>query len=262
VNAAIVTGAGGGGCGRAIARRLARDRAAVVVSDVDEAGGLETVRLIQQDGGHASFVRADVRDEAQVSALVDAAAAAGELRILVNNASAPHPTADGIAGWTNAIATDFLGAMHATRFAIDAMRRAGGGSIVNITSISALWQGRTTPGGFNGYDVAKMALVRLTTVMAPDLAKDGIRINCLAPGWIATDGPRQYWESLTPEERAARGVPATLLAPDQVADIVARIASDRALNGRIVVWWSEDRPRLVRWGDRGYAGYDPYGGSA
>ncbi|HYM22034.1 MAG TPA: SDR family NAD(P)-dependent oxidoreductase [Vicinamibacterales bacterium] len=258
MNAAIVTGAGGGGCGRSIARRLARDGATVVVSDVHEPGGVETVRLIREDGGRASFVPADVRDEAQLSGLVDAAARLGDLQILVNNASAPQPTADGIAGWTNVIATDFLGAMHATRYAVEAMRRAGGGSIVNITSISALWQGRTTPGGFNGYDVAKMALIRMTTVLAPDLAKDGIRINCLAPGWIATDGPRQYWESLSPEERKARGVPATLLAPEQVADIVARIASDRALNGRIVVWWSEDRPRLVRWGDRGYAGFDSY----
>jgi NAD(P)-dependent dehydrogenase (short-subunit alcohol dehydrogenase family) len=172
--------------------------------------------------------------------------------VLINDASAPHQTEDGIAGWMNSIATDFLGALSATRHAIEAMRRTGGGSIVNVASISALWHGRTTPGGFPGYDVAKAALIRMATVLAPALEAENIRVNVLAPGWIATDGPRQYWESLTPAERASRGVPATLLSTDQIAEAVFRLASDPTLNGRLVIWWSEDEPRLVRWGDRGY----------
>ena len=257
--AAIVTGAGGTGCGRAIALRLARDGRPIVVSDTNEAGGLETVRLIESAGGRAIYCRTDVRDEAQVRSLIDSAATAFDgLSILVNNASAPHPTAEGIAGWSQSIETDFLGALHATRYAIDAMRATGGGAIVNLTSISALWHGRTTPGGFPGYDVAKAALIRLTTALAPVVEKDGIRINCLAPGWIATDGPRQYWESLTPDERLARGVPSTLLTPDQIADVVVRLATDRTLNGRMVAWWSEDSPRLVRWGDRGYREFEEF----
>jgi hypothetical protein len=74
----------------------------------------------------------------------------------------------------------------------------------------------------------------------------------LAPGWIATDGPTQYWESLTPAQRAERGVPSKLLSTKEIADIVVRLATDRSLNGRVVVWWSEDSPRLIEWGDRGY----------
>ena len=77
-------------------------------------------------------------------------------------------------------------------------------------------------------------------------------MNCLAPGWIASDGPRQYWESLTPAQRAERGVPSKLLLTEEIAEMVLRLATDRSLNGRIVMWWSEDPPRLIQWGDRGY----------
>ena len=250
---AVFTGSGGTGCGRAIARRFARDGLAVVVSDVNDAGGDEAVRLIESDGGRAAFCRADIRDEAQARQLVAFATTTfGGLDVLVNNASAPHPPVDGIPGWFESLQTDLFGTLYATRYAIDAMRASGGGSIVNISSISALWHGRTTPGGFPGYDVAKAAMIRMTTGLAQALEADGIRANCLAPGWIDSDGPRQYWESLAPDERAKRGVPSRLLKTTEIADIVARIANDESLNGRLVVWWSDDRPRLVAWGDRGY----------
>jgi NAD(P)-dependent dehydrogenase (short-subunit alcohol dehydrogenase family) len=132
------------------------------------------------------------------------------------------------------------------------MHRAGGGAIVNMASISALWHGRNAPGGFPGYDVAKAGLIRMTTRLASLAETDGIRVNCLAPGWIATDGVRQYWESLTPAERIERGVPSRLLSIDQIAEAVMRLAVDRSLVGRVLVWWSEDEPRLIQWGDRGY----------
>jgi 3-oxoacyl-[acyl-carrier protein] reductase len=248
----IVTGSGGSGCGRAISARFAADGAAVVVSDIDDAGGDETVRRIQRDGGRAAFCRADVRDEGQARHLIDFAVATfGGISVLVNNASSPLPPVEGIAGWTDALQTDLFGTLHATRWAIDRMR-GHGGAIVNISSISALWHGRTTPGGLPGYDVAKAAVVRMTTVLAATASQDGVRVNCLAPGWIASDGPRQYWESLTPAERAKRGVPSKLLATEEVADMVVRLATDESLTGRVVVWWSEDRPRLIVWGDRGY----------
>lgn len=248
----IVTGAGGSGCGRAIARRFAADAARVVVCDIDEAGGRETVRLIEDSGGRARFFRADVRRESEVRDLVSFAESAfGGLQVLINNASAPRGS-DRLEEWTDPLETDLLGAIHATRWAIEVMRRGGGGAIVNIASISALWHGRSTPGGLPGYDVAKAGMIRMTTRLASLAQTDGIRVNCLAPGWIATDGPRQYWESLTPSQRAERGVPSRLLTIDQISEVVVRLANDRSLAGRVLVWWSEDPPRLIQWGDRGY----------
>lgn len=250
---AIVTGAGGTGCGRAIAARFATRGSAVVVSDINEAGGYETVRLIEQSGGRAAFFRADVREESQVRDLVSFAKASfGGLTVLVNNASAPHGSSEGLEDWMDSIGTDLLGTIYATRWAVDAMRRGCGGAIVNIASISALWHGRRTAGGFPGYDVAKAGMIRLTTRLAPLAEKHNIRVNCLAPGWIATNGPRQYWESLTPAERIERGVPCRLLKIDQISEAVMRLVDDHSLAGRVLVWWSEDAPYLIQWGDRGY----------
>jgi NAD(P)-dependent dehydrogenase (short-subunit alcohol dehydrogenase family) len=132
------------------------------------------------------------------------------------------------------------------------MRRGNGGAIVNIASISALWHGRKAPGGIPGYDVAKAGMIRMTTQLASLAETDDIRVNCLAPGWIATDHVRTYWESLTPEERAARSVPSRLLTTDQISEAVVRLAEDRSLAGRVLVWWSENAPHLIEWGDRGY----------
>jgi NAD(P)-dependent dehydrogenase (short-subunit alcohol dehydrogenase family) len=249
----VVTGAGGSGCGRAIACWFAAAGAAVVVSDINDTGGEETADLIAQTGGQVAFCRADVRHEEQVRELIAFAGSTfGRVSVLVNNASAPEPPVDGLQGWTQSLQTDLMGTLYATRWAIDAMRRTGGGSIVNIASISALWHGRRTPGGFPGYDVAKAGVIRLSTGLAGLAEQEGIRVNCLAPGWIATGGALRYWQSLTPAERAAHGVPARLLQPEEVARLVARLATDESLSGRVVIWWSDDPPRLIRWGDRGY----------
>jgi NAD(P)-dependent dehydrogenase (short-subunit alcohol dehydrogenase family) len=248
----VVTGAGGSGCGRAISVRLGRNGVAVVAADVDEAGGRESVRQVEAAGGAAVFIRADVRDAGDVQRMVDAAESTfGGLDLLINNASAPHGDAS-LDSWIDTLQTDLLGALSATKTSIAAMRRRGGGAVVNVSSISALWHGRKTPGGIAGYDVAKAGMIRMTTRLASLAETDNIRVNCLAPGWIGTEHVRVYWESLTPSQRLERSVPARLLTPEQVADMVVRIADDRTLAGRIVVWWSEDEPRLVEWGDRGY----------
>jgi len=256
---AVVTGAGGTGCGRTIARRLAADGAAVVVSDINDSGGRETARLIAQAGGRAAFCHADVGDERQARELVTFGERTfGRVTILVNNASAQLQPGAPLDHWTDAVQTDLLGAMFCTRAAIDAMRRGGGGAIVNIASISALWHGRKTPGGGIAYDVAKAGVIRLTTRLAGLAGSDSIRVNCLAPGWIDTEGPRQYWESLTADERRERGVPSRLLTTDQIADAVVRLATDETLTGRVMLWWSEDAPRIIRWGDRGYEEYEEF----
>ena len=258
---AIVTGAGGSGCGRAIARKFAEHRAWVLVSDIDDTGGEQTVRLIEQAGGKALYCRCDVRDESDVANLMTACESKlGPPSVVVNNASMAESAADGLDGWMTSIDTDLIGAIRVTKHAIAAMRRAGqGGAIVNVASISGLWHGRTTPGGFEGYDVAKAGMIRMTTRLASLAQTDHIRVNCLAPGWIATDEVASYWNSLSPASRRSRGVPAKLLDPSDIADLVIRIANEESLSGRVVVWWSEDElPRMIRWGDRGYRDHEPF----
>ena len=257
---AIVTGAGsraaGIGNGRAAAILFAREGARVLLVDQSRSAAEETLRVIREEGGEGAVFEADVTRSDDCRAMVaDAVSRWGRLDILQNNVGiGGRATVVDVdpADWDHMMRVNVTSMMLAAKHAIPAMVKGGGGAIVNISSISALWQGRTTPGGFAGYDVAKAGVIRMATGLSRELAPLGIRINCLAPGWIDSDGPRQYWESLTPEQRAARGVPSRLLKTTEVADIVARIADDETLNGRVVVWWSEDRPRLVAWGDRGY----------
>jgi len=254
---AVVTGSGGQGCGRAIASRLAREGAAVVVSDINDAGGQETVRQIENEGGRAAFLRCDVKVEEQVRSLLGFAEKTfGALGVLINNASGPPYRPDQpLEYWFEIVQTELLGTMYATRFAIDAMRRGGGGAIVNMSSISALWHGRK--GGSPAYDAAKAGVLRLSTGLGWLGEKEHICVNCFAPGWIASEHVRTYWESLTPTQRIERGAPSRLLELTEVADAVVRLATDESLSGRVLVWWSEDSPGLIPWADPGYATLTP-----
>jgi NAD(P)-dependent dehydrogenase (short-subunit alcohol dehydrogenase family) len=166
---ALITGSGGEGSGRAIACHFADRGANVIVSDINEPGGLETVRRIEAAGGKAVFYRADVQVEQQVRDLIGFAETQfGGLHLLVNNASGPAYRPDQPFDlWNEIIRTDLLGTVYATRSAIDAMRRGGGGAIVNISSISALWHGRKSPSpAVPAYDAAKADVIRLTTMLA------------------------------------------------------------------------------------------------
>jgi NAD(P)-dependent dehydrogenase (short-subunit alcohol dehydrogenase family) len=249
---AIVTGAGGPGCGRAIARRLAREGAAVVVNDIAEEGADQTRKLIEAEGGRAAVVLANVGVELAAQKLVaHAEATFGGLDIVVNNASGPgyHPEAP-FDHWVESIQTDLFGAIHMTLHSLDPMRRRGGGAIVSMGSVSALGHGRKH-GEVPGYDVAKAGVIRLTTTLAR-LQKENIRVNCLVPGWIASPEVQGYVDSLTPDQRKQRGVPNTLITTDEIADAVLQLATDEALAGRVMVWWNDQPRRMIPVGDQGY----------
>lgn len=249
----VVTGSGGFGSGRAIASRFAREGSFVIVSDINQEGGLDTVREIERQGGHAVFCRTDVRIEEQVRALIEfAERRCGAVSVLVNNASAPYRPGEPLEHWTEIVQTDLLGTMYGTRFAVDSLRRGGGGAIINVSSTSALGHGRSTPGGSPAYDVAKAGVLRLTTTLA-GLASEGIRVNCIAPDWIATPELQAYVDSLSPEQRFLNSVPSRLTTLDEIGSAVVQLAMDEALAGRVLVWWSDDEPRLIPWRDPGYA---------
>jgi len=253
----LVTGAGGVGCGRAIARRFARDGAAVVCADLDELGAHETARLITKDGGRAIVRGCDVRVATDVEETVAfAARELGGLDVLVNDASAPYRPGTPLEHWIDTVSTDLLGAMIATRAAIDVMRGSGG-AIVNMGSTSALAHGRTKAGGSPAYDVAKAGVMRLTTMLAWLGEKENIRVNCLLPDWVATPEVEAYVDSVPAEERRALGIPSRLTTLEQIAEAVNALATDETLAGRVMVWWSDDEePRMIPFGDRGYAGLE------
>jgi len=254
---AVVTGSGGRGCGRAIALRFAREGAAVMVSDIEQGGGEETLQLLRAAGARAAFCRADVGSEDQVRALFAyTETELGGVDVLVNNASAPFAPGGPMTEWLNPITVDLLGALYTTRFAVDAMRRRGGGAIVNMSSTSALSHGRQRPQGV-AYDVAKAGLLRLTTALASLAQTDNIRVNCLVPDWIATPEVKAYFDQLPPEQKNRDGIPAALTSLEEVTDAVVTLAVSPTLAGRALVIWSGGLRGLIPFGDPGYTALEP-----
>ncbi len=182
----LVTGAGSG-IGRTTSLAMAREGAKVVVSDIDESGGRETVRLIEGAGGEAFFMKADVADPAQVEALVKAAVEKfGGLHLAVNNAGIGGEASTAgdysIDGWRKVLSINLDGVFYSLKYEIGAMLESGGGSIVNISSILGLVAWPTA----SAYTSAKHGVVGLTQAAAVEYGEQGIRVNSINPGFIDT----------------------------------------------------------------------------
>jgi NAD(P)-dependent dehydrogenase (short-subunit alcohol dehydrogenase family) len=203
---AIVTGAGaaddGIGNGRAAAILLARAGARVLVVDLDRGRAERTVAMIASEGGAAAAFVADVTDESQARAMVEEALRRfGRLDCLDNNVgiSGRGSVVDmAVSDWQRVMHVNVHSMFCASRAAIPAMiATAGGGAIVNVSSISAL-----RPRGLTAYSTSKGAVIALTRAMAVDHGKDKIRVNCVAPGPVYT--PMVYSRQMSPEAREAR----------------------------------------------------------
>ena len=220
---ALITGAAGG-MGAATARLFAREGAkAVVVADILDKDGEATVASINQAGGHATFARLDVTDEARWKAVVDGIVAThGRLDVLVNNA--------GISGSAEAdlydtAAWNRLMGINATGVFL-AMKKAGGGSIVNLSSISGIvGQGYIHV----GYNASKGAVRLMTKAGAAQHGKQGIRVNSVHPGLMPP--MRTSGRTADPETRAKtlKGVPMGRAGEvDEVAYAILFLASDES----------------------------------
>jgi len=198
---AIVTGAGNG-IGKAIAELFAAEGARVMVAELEEGPGQATVDSITDAGGTAVLQQTDISDESSVEAMVSAATAAhGTVDILVNNAAAfvfgkIEDVTD--TDWNRVFGVNVIGTSHCVRHVLPVMRKAGGGSIVNLASVSSF----TAQPAFIPYNASKGAVLQLTRCLALDLAEDNIRVNAVCPGSIKTRATDQHIASLglVPEE--------------------------------------------------------------
>ena len=224
---ALVTGAGGG-IGRAAALAFVRSGAAVLVSDVNDAAGAETVSLIEAEGGRAVFQHCDVGDSAQVKAMVAAAVEAfGRLNYAFNNAGinsiAANEYEDEV--WARSLDINLTGVMLCMREEAEAMLRNGGGAIVNTASINGLVGNGAQP----AYTASKHGVVGLTRHGALRWAKQGIRVNAVCPGVIdtamtaqaaANPAAKAAIEQMTPMGRMGQ--------PEEIAAAVLWLCSDAA----------------------------------
>jgi dihydroanticapsin dehydrogenase len=229
---AIVTGAGRG-IGRAIAVRLAAEGASVVATQRDAAEGDELARTLGADGFEVAFVAGDVREEKDAALIVGTALDRyGRIDVLCNNAgvgllkSVEQTERD---EYDRVLDTNVWGIFTVSKLALPHMVRGGGGSVVNIGSVAASVGFATDA----AYCASKGAVHALTRQMALDYAQLGVRVNCVAPGFIETEQVRVYLDSHDDPVEAQREVVAAhpmgrMGRPEEVAAVVAFLASEDA----------------------------------
>jgi meso-butanediol dehydrogenase / (S,S)-butanediol dehydrogenase / diacetyl reductase len=226
----VVTGAGHG-IGRASALRFAREGGQVVVVDVNGDSAAETVGLIVEGGGAAHALAVDVSDERAVDGLgAEVAARHGRVDVLHNNAGrlrAGSVTELAVEEWDRTFAVNVRSMFLVSRALIPLIRPRGG-AIVNTASTSGL----VGEMGIPAYNSSKGAVVNLTRQLAADYTREGIRVNCVCPGWIPTGFNDPVLEGLTDEEVEAMVVATVPMGrqgtPEEIAAAVAFLASDDA----------------------------------
>ncbi|UTE79451.1 SDR family NAD(P)-dependent oxidoreductase [Rossellomorea sp. KS-H15a] len=224
----IITG-GGGGIGRATALRFSEEGASVVVADLEESRGEETVRLIREKNGQAVYVRTNVRDSESIQGLVHKTVEHfGSLDILVNNAGIGQSEVRSVdleeTEWDDVLDTNLKSIFLGMKYCVPELMKKGG-VIVNVSSLLGL-KGRKY---VSAYNAAKGGVVLLTQNAALEYGKEGIRVNAVAPGVIDTniiEGWKQderKW-SVISQSNALRRIG----NPDEVASAILFLASDEA----------------------------------
>lgn len=228
----LVTGAATG-IGRAIAEACVREGAKVTLLDRDGDGVERLVEELRGEGHHAQALVADIADRAAVeTAVAQARERNGPLTTLVNNAGMNvfhEPLAMPDDAWQRCLAVDLEGAWYCSRAVLPDMLAQGGGAIINIASTHSF---SIIPGCFP-YPVAKHGLIGLTRSLGIEYAPRGVRVNAIAPGYIATPAVEAHWQTFDDPAAAKARIeallpPGRLGQPEEVAMTVVFLASDEA----------------------------------
>jgi NAD(P)-dependent dehydrogenase (short-subunit alcohol dehydrogenase family) len=236
---AVLTG-GGSGIGRATAVALARAGAAVAIGDVDDPGGAETVRLIHADGGRALVRRCDVTSPEQIEHLVEEAATAfGGPDIVFGNAGVLAAAALdelSLETFERHLSINLTANFLLANATAPLLRRRGGGSVIFTASVGGL---RGSPGSA-AYNASKGGLVNMTRSLAAELGPEGIRVNCICPGWVDTPFNDPFWshEPAGAKEEVVSRIPLRRQSiPAEIASTVVFLATDasRYITGHALV---------------------------
>jgi len=229
---ALVTG-GASGIGRATALTFAREGAKLVIADMHEEGGQQTVHMIRENGGDATFVQADVSRATEVEAMVSATVGTyGRLDCAHNNAgigSRPRVRLHELSeeGWDQVMSINLKGVWLCMKYEILQMLRQGHGAIVNTASIMGLVGSWSRSGAYNA---SKHGVVGLTKTAALEYATAGIRVNAVCPGYIRTPLIAEALAS-NPEMEAeivARHPVGRMGCPEEIAEAVVWLCSEAA----------------------------------
>jgi NAD(P)-dependent dehydrogenase (short-subunit alcohol dehydrogenase family) len=229
---AIVTGAAAG-IGQTTAEVLAEEGAKVILADIDAKNGEQTAAAIRAKGGTALFVHADISKEVDTRRISEEAVKAyGRIDILVNNAAVfvLKGFDATVEDWQRSLGVNVIGPAMVTKYAVEHMKKTGGGSIVILASISSF----VAQPNFFAYSATKAALLQMTRNMALDLGPHKIRVNCVCPGTILTQASYKHMENegLTFEQFNALEGAKTFLgrigSTREVANAVLFLASDEA----------------------------------
>jgi len=228
---ALITGAGSG-IGRQSALLFAREGAAVLVVDVNDVAGNETVTLVKQAGGRAAYCRADVSKAAECQRMVAAAEQQfGKLNVLFNNAGIMHAKDDDAVAtseevWDLTLDINAKGVFLGCKYGIPALKRAGGGSIINTASFVARL-GAATPQV--AYTASKGAVLAMTRELAVIHARQHIRVNALSPGPLKTELLMSFLNTEAKKQRRLVHVPMGRFGEaEEIARAALFLASDES----------------------------------
>lgn len=228
---ALITGAGSG-IGRESALLFAQEGAQVVVCDLNEAGGKETVDRIQAANREAVFVKADVSKAADMKTAIDTAESTyGKLNVLFNNAGIFHPSDNSVLDteedvWDLTINVNLKGVFLGCKYGIPALQRAGGGSIINTASFVAV-MGAATPQ--IAYTASKGGVLAMTREIAIEFARQNIRANSLCPGPVQTPLLDELMSDPARRQRRMVHIPPGRLAQAiEIAQAALFLASDES----------------------------------